>query len=80
MLDLNNSGFKNPILWGTRVYLAAKGGMGKTATDQRPSIRWGLPSIYDYKLADANGIRFVMPDMGIPGASRPSVNGSGGGL
>lgn len=65
--------------WGTGVYLAAKGGMGKTATAQSPSVRWRLPSINDYKIADANGIRFVFPDMGIPGANRPSIDGSVGG-
>lgn len=65
--------------WGTGVYLAAKGGMGKTATAQSPSVRWRLPSMYDYNIANANGIRFVMPDMGITGTSRPSSDGSVGG-
>lgn len=65
--------------WGTGVYLAAKGGMGKTPTAQSPSVRWRLPSIYDYNVANANGIRFVMPDMGIAGANRPSIDGSVGG-
>lgn len=65
--------------WGTGVYMAAKGGMGKTATAQSPSVRWRLPSIYDYNIANANGIRFVMPDMGIAGTSRPSIDGSVGG-
>lgn len=62
--------------WGTGVYLAAKGGMGKTATAQSPSIRWRLPSINDYKIADVNGIRFVMPDMGIAGTNRQSIDSS----
>ena len=65
--------------WGTGVYMAAKGGMGKTATAQSPSVRWRLPSINDYQQANINGIRFVMPDMGIAGTSRPSIDGSVGG-
>lgn len=62
--------------WGTGVYMAAKGGMGKTTTAQSPSVRWRLPSIYDYNITNANGIRFVMPDMGIAGTNRPSIDGS----
>lgn len=62
--------------WGSGIYLAAKGGMGKTATAQSPSVRWRLPTIKDYKLADVNGIRFVMPDMGTGGTSRPIPDGS----
>jgi len=27
-----------------------------------PKVAWRLPTIYDYKVADVNGIRFVMPD------------------
>ena len=59
--------------------MSDKGGMGKTPTAQSPSVRWRLPSINDYKIADANGIRFVMPDMGIAGTNRPSIDGSVGG-
>jgi hypothetical protein len=66
--------------WGTGVYMAAKGGMGKTATAQSPSVRWRLPSIEDYMQANVNGIRFVMPDMGIAGTSRPIADGSTGGI
>lgn len=65
--------------WGAGVYLAAKGGMGKTSTAQSPSVRWRLPSIEDYMQANVNGIRFVMPDMGIVGTSRPLADGSVGG-
>lgn len=66
--------------WGAVVYMAAKGGMGKIATAQSPSVRWRLPSIYDYNIANANGIRFVMPDMGITGTNRPSSDGSIGSI
>ena len=27
-----------------------------------PSVRWRLPTIFDYKHADINGLRFVLPD------------------
>ena len=59
--------------WGTGSYFTAKGGLGKNST---PGVRWRSPSIDDYKLADVNGVRFVMPDMGIGGASRPAPDGS----
>lgn len=59
--------------WSPPAYVAAKGGMGKLST---PAVRWRAPSIEDYKLADVNGIRFVMPDMGIAGASRPTPDTS----
>ena len=39
---------------------AGKAGLSYAST---PSIRWRLPTIYDYKVADANGIRFVLHDM-----------------
>lgn len=38
---------------------AGKVGLGFNST---PSVRWRLPTIYDYKMADINGIRFVLPD------------------
>ena len=65
--------------WASGVYLAEKGGMGKTPTAQSPSVRWRLPSIEDYKVADINGIRFVFSDMGYIGTSRPLMDGSVGG-
>jgi hypothetical protein len=49
--------------WSAGTYSSAKGGMGKTSSGTSPSVRWRLPTIYDYKLADVNGIRFVMPEM-----------------
>lgn len=59
--------------WLTPIYMTAKGGLGKGST---PGVRWRTPSINDYKLADINGIRFVMPDMGIGGANRPTPDNS----
>jgi hypothetical protein len=45
--------------WGTGTYSDAKGGMGAGST---PAVRWRLPTAYDYKLADVNGLRLVLPD------------------
>lgn len=61
--------------WGAGTYFAAKGGMGKNSM---PAVRWRFPSIEDYKLADVNGMRFVLPDMGIAGTNRPQIDGSPG--
>ncbi len=61
--------------WGAGTYMAAKGRLGKNAT---PAVAWRLPTSEDYKLADVNGVRFVLPDMGIPGAQRPSIDASPG--
>lgn len=49
--------------WSTPTYVSAKGGMGKTASASSPSVRWRLPTRYDYQQADNDGIRFVMPEM-----------------
>jgi hypothetical protein len=55
--------------WGaTPTYSQAKGGMGLTATASSPSVRWRLPTKYDYQQADNNGIRFVMPEMAKTGS------------
>ena len=55
--------------WGaTPTYATAKGGMGMTATASSPSVRWRLPTKYDYQQADNNGIRFVMPEMATTGS------------
>jgi hypothetical protein len=55
--------------WSNGTYSAAKGGMGKTSTASSPSVRWRLPTKYDYQAADINGIRFVMPDMKASGGN-----------
>jgi hypothetical protein len=39
---------------------AGKSGLIATST---PKVAWRLPTIYDFMVANANGIRFVMPDM-----------------
>ncbi|MBI2811908.1 MAG: hypothetical protein HYX67_13920 [Candidatus Melainabacteria bacterium] len=40
------------------------GGLSPSST---PAIRWRLPTLADYKIARANGIQLVMPDMGAMG-------------
>ncbi|WP_041577129.1 hypothetical protein [Bdellovibrio bacteriovorus] len=62
--------------WGTGVYLDSKGYMGKSTA---LSIHWRLPTLADYQLAEVDGVRFVMPDMGLPGGERPTRDGSPGG-
>ncbi len=54
--------------WGTPTYSPSKGAMGKVATASSPSVRWRLPTKYDYQLADNDGIRFVMPEMANTGS------------
>jgi hypothetical protein len=44
----------------TFEYDSAKGGMRKLTT---PSVRWRLPTINDWKLANVNGVRRVLPNM-----------------
>ncbi|MGK5083430.1 hypothetical protein WDW37_08990, partial [Bdellovibrionota bacterium FG-1] len=52
-------------IWTSATYHLAKGGMGNASS---PSVRWRLPTLYDYEQANVNGIRFVMPDMlAVPG-------------
>lgn len=46
--------------------------LGKVAMDlagspTAPQVAWRLPSLYDYEVADANGLRFVLPDIGVNG-------------
>ncbi len=60
---------------GTGIYMAAKGRMGANST---PSVRWRLPTLSDYKLAEVNGIRFVMPDLGTGGINRQYRDSSAG--
>ncbi len=44
---------------------AGKAGLNLSST---PVVAWRLPTIHDYHIAEANGIRFVMPDMLANGA------------
>lgn len=60
---------------GSYTYDNAKGGMGKYST---PSVIWRLPTLNDFAQAEVDGIRFVLPQMGLAGASRPSPDGSPG--
>jgi hypothetical protein len=62
--------------WVAGSYMAAKGRLGKNVT---PAVSWQLPTIDDFKRADANGIWFVMPDMGVEGSRRPTPDASPGG-
>ncbi len=47
----------------SRIDLLAK---GKTSTNPI-NVKWRIPTIYDYEVADYNGIRYVMPDMSATG-------------
>ncbi|MCB0421839.1 MAG: hypothetical protein KDD61_12640, partial [Bdellovibrionales bacterium] len=70
---INDDGAALGETWSTGTYSQEKGLMGKNSS---PSVRWRLPTLRDYKLADLNGIRFVLPDIGVPSASRPIKDGS----
>ena len=61
--------------WAAGGYAVAKGRMGLNSADK---ALWRLPTMNDYYLADLNGIRLVMPDMGAGGTSRPSPDTSAG--
>jgi hypothetical protein len=49
-VGLNSDGFDDP-----------KGGMGKVATANSPSVSWRLPTRRDYLQAYANGMAYVLP-------------------
>lgn len=63
---------------GTPVVSACLEDLGFTNTDpditidgkaslnltSSPKIHWRMPTLYDYEVAEYNGIRFVLPDMG----------------
>lgn len=51
---------------------AAIDNLGKVAMNlagsaTAPKVAWRLPSLYDYEVADMNGLRFVLPDIGANG-------------
>lgn len=54
--------------WTTTGYMSAKGHLGKNSV---PKVRWRLPTLKDYHLAEINGLKFIMPDHGIVGLQRP---------
>lgn len=60
--------------WTNGTYHAGKGSMGKIATATSPSVRWRLPSIHDWNLADVNGVRHVLPNMGDTWSATVSSN------
>jgi hypothetical protein len=43
------------------ININGKADMNLTST---PKIHWRMPTFYDYEVAEFNGIRFVLPDMG----------------
>lgn len=53
-----DAGFNTP-----GAYDSMKGGMRLAATPSSPSISWRLPTLYDYQMANIDGIRFVLPNM-----------------
>ena len=60
--------------WAAGNYGAQKGGMGANSAVLK--IRWRLPTIHDFELAEVDGIRFVMPDMGAFSTSFEWTSGS----
>lgn len=46
----------------------------KAVASSSPSVYWRLPTIGDYKQADVDGIRHVMPDMGANGTAEWSAS------
>jgi hypothetical protein len=52
----------NPDNWVAGTYSPQKGGMGANSATLK--VRWRLPTLHDYELAEVDGIRSVMPDMG----------------
>lgn len=41
------------------ILTSGKAGLGLAST---PSVRWRIPTVYDYLIADAHGLKFVLPD------------------
>lgn len=50
----------NGEVWAAGTYHAAKGGLGKNSSI---SVRWRLPTKFDFGSAESNGLRFVVPGM-----------------
>lgn len=51
-----NAGFNTP-----GAYDSMKGGMRLAATATSPAVVWRLPTVWDYNLAEVDGIRFPKP-------------------
>jgi hypothetical protein len=45
------------------AYDAMKGQMRLAPTASSPAVVWRLPTVYDFKLAEVNGLRFVVPNI-----------------
>ena len=45
----------------SKISISGKGNLNLTSS---PLVRWRLPTLYDYQIAEYHGIRFVLPDMG----------------
>jgi hypothetical protein len=57
---LENSVFNNT---DTSLSQSGKSGLNSSLTANGGRVIWRLPTIYDYILANHNGLRFVMPDV-----------------
>lgn len=66
------SGFAAPVAgaFGVTASLLNIDGKGGLSLSSSPSVAWRLPTLADYKMADLNGIRFVLPDMTDTGAAK----------
>jgi hypothetical protein len=70
--DSGNQNQTTPESWCTEdasfnsptAYDSMKGGMRLSATATTPSITWRLPTLWDYNLAEIDGIRYVLPNLG----------------
>lgn len=76
----NNSSYQTQPAGMVKAISACYEGTSETSTDSRIdllakaktssnplSVKWRIPTIYDYEVADYNGIRYVMPDMSAAG-------------
>lgn len=49
----------------TTLNTTGKAGLSNAQVLNLGKINWRLPTMYDYDIAEYNGIRFVLPDMGV---------------
>lgn len=54
-------------LSGSIINRAGKGGLTSTATATSPAVIWRLPTMHDWQVANVDGVRFVLPDIGALG-------------
>jgi hypothetical protein len=55
---------EDPGLNTPGTYDSMKGGMRFAATGTSPSVVWRLPTVFDYQMANIDGICFALPNMG----------------